>query len=160
MLFPLEAARRTDHGTVSKTHDYDVVIVGTGILVPLLQSRRRKPEMRVLILEAGDGSNRSLEGYNDLLTTFYSAATKDNQSPFPLNANAPMPRGPQLRKLQPGETDSSTYIVQSGPYVTDTTYTRIFGGTTMHWEAKTPRMLRSDFQSRTNFGRVWTGLEL
>ncbi len=153
MLFPLEAALRTDHVTVSKTHDYDVVIVGTGISGAIIAKQAAEAGKRVLILEAGDGSNRSLEGYNDLLTTFYSAATKDNQSPFPLNANAPMPRGPQLRKLQPGETDSSTYIVQSGPYVTDTTYTRIFGGTTMHWEAKTPRMLRSDFQSRTNFGQ-------
>lgn len=153
MLFPLEAALKADHATVSKTHDYDVVIVGTGISGAIIARQAAEAGKRVLVLEAGAGSNRSLEGYNDLLTTFYSAATKDNQSPFPLNANAPMPRSPQLRKLQPGETDSSSYIVQSGPYVTDTTYTRIFGGTTMHWEAKTPRMLRSDFQSRTIFGQ-------
>nr|WP_245363721.1 GMC family oxidoreductase [Neorhizobium galegae] len=144
---------RADPQAVAGSSDYDIVIVGSGISGAIIAKQAAEAGKRVLVLEAGTGVNRSLVGYDDLLTTFYSAATKDNQSPFPVNANAAMPRSPQLRKLQAGETDSSTYIVQSGPYVSDTTYTRIFGGTTMHWEAKTPRMLRSDFKSRTNFGQ-------
>lgn len=153
LLFPSEAALKADPRTVAASVDYDVVIVGTGISGAIIAKQAVEAGKRVLVLEAGTGINRSLAGYDDLLTTFYSAASKDNQSPFPENANAAMPRSPLLRKLQPGETDSSTYIVQSGPYVSDTTYTRIFGGTTMHWEAKTPRMLASDFQSRSRFGQ-------
>ncbi|ASP95922.1 GMC oxidoreductase [Sinorhizobium meliloti] len=153
MLFPVESALKADANTVAASADYDIVIVGTGISGAIIAKQAAEAGKRVLILEAGTGANRTLAGYNDLLTTFYLAAGKDNQSPFPLNANAAIPRSPQLRKLQAGETDSSTYIVQSGPYVSDTTYTRIFGGTTMHWEAKTPRMLRSDFKTRTIFGQ-------
>ncbi len=153
MLFPSESALRVDPQAVAGSRDYDIVIVGSGISGAIIAKQAAEAGKRVLVLEAGTGANRSLVGYDDLLTTFYSAAAKDNQSPFPVNANAAMPRSPQLRKLQAGETDSSTYIVQSGPYVSDTTYTRIFGGTTMHWEAKTPRMLRSDFKSRTNYGQ-------
>lgn len=152
MLFPKSSVlEMTPHKAASEF--YDVVIVGTGISGAIIAKQAAEAGKRVLILEAGKGSNRTLEGYDDLLTTFYSAATRDNQSPFPVNTNADMPRSPRLRKLQPGETDSSTYIVQSGPYVSDTTYTRIFGGTTMHWEAKVPRMLRTDFTSRTTYGQ-------
>ncbi|NTJ44315.1 GMC family oxidoreductase [Agrobacterium larrymoorei] len=152
MLFPKSSVlEMTPERAASE--DYDIVIVGTGISGAIIAKQAAEAGKRVLVLEAGKGSNRTLEGYDDLLTTFYSAATRDNQSPFPVNANADMPRSPRLRKLQPGETDASTYIVQSGPYVSDTTYTRIFGGTTMHWEAKVPRMLRSDFTSRTTYGQ-------
>ncbi|KAA9383863.1 GMC oxidoreductase [Neorhizobium galegae] len=153
MLLPSESALKADPHAVAGSTDYDIVIVGSGISGAIIAKQAAEAGKRVLVLEAGTGVNRSLVGYDDLLTTFYSAATKDNQSPFPMNANAAIPRSPQLRKLQAGETDSSTYIVQSGPYVSDTTYTRIFGGTTMHWEAKTPRMLRSDFKSRTIYGQ-------
>ncbi|MBX4958114.1 GMC family oxidoreductase [Rhizobium lentis] len=153
MLFPLESAIRADAKTVAESGDYDIVIVGSGVSGAIIAKQAAEAGKRVLILEAGTGANVTLAGYDNLLTTFYSAASKDNQSPFPLNANAAIPRSPQLRKLQAGETDSSNYIVQSGPYVSDTVYTRIFGGTTMHWEAKTPRLLRSDFKTRTLFGQ-------
>ncbi|MGF9567097.1 GMC family oxidoreductase [Neorhizobium sp. JUb45] len=153
MLFPPESAVRADPTTVDGSDDYDIVIVGTGISGAIICRQAAEAGKRVLLLEAGTGANRTLAGYDDLLTNFYSAATKDNQSPFPVNANAAMPRSPQLRKLHAGDTDSSSYMVQSGPYVSDTTYTRIFGGTTMHWEAKTPRMLASDFRSRSLFGQ-------
>ncbi|MGG7519515.1 GMC oxidoreductase [Allorhizobium undicola] len=153
MLFPHESALKADAHKAAAARDYDVVIVGTGISGAIIAREAVEAGKRVLVLEAGSGANRSLAGYDDLLTNFYAAASKDNQSPFPINANAAMPRSPLLRKLAPGETDSSTYIVQSGPYVSDTTYTRIFGGTTMHWEAKTPRMLESDFETRTRFGQ-------
>src|SRR5438309_3333226 len=63
-----------------------------------------------------------------------------------------MPRSREPRKITPGITESSGYLVQTGPFATDTTYTRVLGGTTMHWEAKTPRMLPEDFQMRTLYG--------
>ena len=78
---------------------------------------------------------------------------KDNQAPYPVNPNADMPRGTDVRRIFPGERDTSTYLVKNGSLGTDTTYTRVFGGTTMHWEAKTPRMLPSDFLMRSRFGQ-------
>ena len=78
---------------------------------------------------------------------------KDNQSPFPENPNAPMPKSTDVRKHVAGETDASAYLVQRARFATDTTYTRVAGGTTMHWEGKTPRMLPEDFEMQTRFGQ-------
>ncbi|WP_157997301.1 NAD(P)-binding protein, partial [Rhizobium favelukesii] len=153
MLLSIDAARRTDIQAVSADSDYDAVIIGSGISGAIIASELSKAGKRVLVLEAGSATDRTLRGYQEYVTNFYGAATKDNQSPYPVNLNAPMPRSPELRKLQPGETNASAYMVQSGPYVTDTTYTRVFGGTTMHWEAKTPRMLQEDFKAKSLFGQ-------
>jgi choline dehydrogenase-like flavoprotein len=62
-----------------------------------------------------------------------------------------MPRSTDAHKIQPGEIDARGYLVQTGPFATDTTYTRVLGGTTMHWEAKVPRMLPEDFRMRDRF---------
>jgi choline dehydrogenase-like flavoprotein len=132
---------------------YDAVIVGSGIAGAIIANELSQAGKRVLVIEAGTGTDRSIAGYEAYLTHFYRAASKDNQSPFPKNANVPTPRGAGLRKLSPGEVDPSSYVVQAGPYVSDANYTRVFGGTTMHWEAKTPRMLPDDFKVRELFGQ-------
>nr|WP_247887162.1 GMC family oxidoreductase [Azospirillum sp. SYSU D00513] len=152
-MFPVDSALRTDARAVSADDTYDAVVVGSGISGAIIANELSRAGKRVLILEAGTGVDRTLAGYESYLSTFYGAASKDNQSPYPDNPNASMPRSPELRKLQPAETDSSSYMVQSGPYVTDTVFTRVFGGTTMHWEAKTPRMLPEDFNPRSRFGQ-------
>ena len=79
--------------------------------------------------------------------------SKDNQAPYPVNPNVPMPRSTDVRQITPGQPDTSAYLVQNGPYATDLTYTRILGGTTMHWEAKTPRMLPEDFHMASQYGQ-------
>ena len=113
--------------------------------------------MRVLLLEAGAGVDRTLDGHEQYVSRFYATAAKDNQAPYPPNANASMPRGGTYAASYVGERDTSSYLVKNGPLATDTTYTRVLGGTTMHWEAKTPRMLPSDFRMRSRFdqGRDW-----
>ena len=137
----------------SKT--YDAVIVGSGISGSILAHELTSKGYRVLILEASPGRDLSQHGFQKYLENFYAATTKDNNSPFPLNPNAEMPRGrrPFLKQLAPGETNPNAYWVQTGPFVSDSVYTRVLGGTTVHWEAKTPRMLREDFKLRTNFGQ-------
>jgi choline dehydrogenase-like flavoprotein len=140
-----------DAGKAAADTGYDAVIVGSGVSGAIIAKELSKAGKRVLIVEAGIGADREAATYEHYMLNFYGAAIKDNQAPYPVNANADMPRGPDLRKLQPGETDAAGYIVQSGPYVTDTVFTRVFGGTTMHWEAKTPRMLPSDFQTRSMY---------
>jgi choline dehydrogenase-like flavoprotein len=147
--FPEGAADRTEHDADVL---YDVVIVGAGVAGSIVAARLSEAGKRVLILEAGPAEDLTLRGYESYLDRFYSAASKDNQSPYPVSLNAPMPRGSDAHRIAPGAPDASAYLVQSGPFATDTTYTRVLGGTTMHREAKTPRMLPEDFRLRTLYG--------
>lgn len=150
-LFPAGAAQLT---TVEKARNemYDVVIVGGGISGAIIAKELSLKNKRVLIIESGPGEDITLAGYEGYLSRFYGAASKDNQAPYPRNANAPMPRSPDAKKITPGLPDSSAYLVQNGPFGSDTTYTRVLGGTTMHWEAKTPRLLPADFAMLSTFG--------
>lgn len=146
-------AHSVDAARAAADTGYDAVIVGSGVSGAIIAKELSHAGKRVLIVEAGMGADRSEATYDQYMQNFYGAAIKDNQAPYPFNASADMPRGPNLRKLQPAETDASSYFVQSGPYVTDTVFTRVFGGTTMHWEAKTPRMLPEDFRTRSLYGQ-------
>ncbi len=141
-----------DHSTASQKV-YDVVIVGSGISGSILANEIAKEGFSVLIVEAGPGKDLSLTGYEKLLNTFYTAVTKDNNAPYKSNPNAPMPRSPKVQKARLGHPNTDNYMVQNGPFVTDTSYSRVVGGTTMHWEAKTPRMLPEDFKMRTLFDK-------
>jgi choline dehydrogenase-like flavoprotein len=156
VIFPIGATRRTQHHTAAETF-YDAVVVGGGISGSIIADELSRAGKRVLVLEAGIGEDHSLEGYEGYVERFYATASKDNQSPYPVNPNAPMPRSTDARRIWPGQPDTSGYLVQNGPMATDTTYTRVLGGTTMHWEAKTPRMLPEDFDIRTRYGvgRDW-----
>ncbi|MGW2486229.1 GMC family oxidoreductase [Streptomyces sp. NPDC001606] len=149
--FPQGATKRTDPEAAANVL-YDVVIVGGGISGSLIALRLSEAGKRVLMLEAGPAEDLTLRGYERYLDRFYSAISKDNQAPYPAVPNAPMPRGTDARPITPGAPDASSYIVQSGPFATDTTYTRVLGGTTMHWEGKTLRMLPEDFRMRTLYG--------
>jgi choline dehydrogenase-like flavoprotein len=151
MIFPIGATERTSEQKAG-VETYDAIIVGSGIAGAIIAKELGRAGKRVLILEAGEGGDRSLNGYQDYLTRYFATAYKDNQSPYPVNRDAPMPRSTESRKITPGIPETSGYLVQNGPFGTDTTYTRVLAGTTMHWEAKTPRMLPSDFRMRDIFG--------
>ncbi len=153
MYLRIDQKRSTTPQEAARDGNFDVVIVGSGLSGAILAQQLCNEGKRILMLEAGPLTDKSLRGYNEYLTSFYGNSSKDNQSPYPQNPNAQMPRSPELRKLQPGEVNSDTYMVQAGPYVSDTTYTRTFGGTTMHWEGKTPRMLPEDFKTQTLYGQ-------
>ena len=144
--------RTIDHETASATF-YDAVIVGSGVSGAIIANELARNDMCVLILEAGPGEDLTIPGYETYLNRFYSATSKDNNAPYPANPNAPMPRSTDARRITPGEPDDSSYLVQNGPYSADSTYTRVVGGTTMHWEGKTLRMLPDDFALSTRYGR-------
>ena len=151
MRFPQNAAMRTSVDAACQS-TYDAVIVGAGVSGAIIANELCRKGKRVLIVEAGSGEDITLKGYEDYLHRFYGAATKDNQSPYPRNPNAAMPRSSDIRKPAPGVPETSGYFVQPGPYITDTTYTRVLAGTSMHWEAKTPRMLPEDFEMSSKYG--------
>lgn len=152
MIFPRGAARRTDHAAAGDVV-YDAVIVGAGVSGAIIANQLGAAGKRVLMLEAGPGDDITLDGYKSYLERFFASSIKHNQSPYADNPNAPMPKSTDARKVAAGSVDSSGYLVQEGPFSTDTTYTRVFGGTTMHWEGKTLRMLPEDFETRTRFGQ-------
>jgi choline dehydrogenase-like flavoprotein len=133
---------------------YDVVIVGSGVSGAIIAKELSEGGFSVLILEAGAGHDMTIPGYESYLATFYSALSKDNNAPYPVNRNAPMPRSPETRALRPGQPDGgSGYFVQNGPLPLESTYARVLGGTTMHWQATALRMLPEDFEMQTKFGR-------
>ncbi|MEB3884180.1 GMC family oxidoreductase [Lyngbya sp. CCY1209] len=130
---------RVDCQTASQTF-YDVVIVGAGVAGAIAAKQLSEQGKTVLIIEAGTGEGLTLEGFQSYLETFYGSVAKHPNSPYPYNANAPSP------------TDGAFgYFEEKGSVPLSGSYTRILGGTTMHWEGKTLRMLPDDFKLQTNY---------
>lgn len=127
-----------DSDTVSQT-TYDVVIVGSGVAGAIVAKQLSQQGKTVLILEAGKAKDFTIAGFQSYIDTFYSATVKNANAPYPKNPNALSP------------TDDDCYFVEKGPMRLSGSYTRVAGGTTMHWEAKTIRMLPDDFNLRTKY---------
>lgn len=134
--------------------EYDVVIVGSGVSGSIIAKELSQDGLRVLVMEAGPGNDVTVRDYEKNLLRFYSEVSKDNNAPYAKSRNAPMPRSYETQKLQPGEPDDSGYLVQNGPFPIDSTYTRVLGGTTRHWEGKALRMVPDDFELSTRFGHA------
>ncbi|MBD2578377.1 GMC family oxidoreductase [Oscillatoria sp. FACHB-1406] len=126
--------------TVAETV-YDAVIVGSGIAGAIVAKELSQQGKRVLILEAGQNKDLTLAGFQSYVDTFYGATEKNANAPYPENPNALSP------------TDDDIYFVEKGPMRLSGSYTRVPGGTTMHWEGKTIRMLPDDFKIKTLYGQ-------
>lgn len=142
---------QVDFATATETY-YDAVIVGSGISGAIIAKELTAKGQRVLVLEAGTPQDLSFSGYQAYLRNFYSNPSKDNNAPFPKNPNAETPSSATVKKLVPGKPDTNSYLVQNGPLALDSTYTRVTGGTTVHFESKILRMLPEDFSIRKTYG--------
>jgi choline dehydrogenase-like flavoprotein len=120
---------------------YDVVIVGAGVAGAIVAKRLSQQGKTVLILEAGEAKDLTLSGFQHYLDTFYGSTEKHPNSPYPENHYVQSPM------------DDNGYFVEKGPMTLGGSYTRVLGGTTMHWEAKTPRMLPNDFKTKSLYGQ-------
>lgn len=143
-MIPPEAAFTTSH---------DVVIVGSGVSGALIAKTLGARGLKVLVVEAGPGEDVTVAEYTKSVERFYSAVSKDNNAPYAKSRNAPMPRDYDAVKLHDGQPNDRGYLVQNGPFEIDSTYSRVLGGTTRHWEAKALRMLPDDFRMQSAFGR-------
>ncbi len=133
--------KSVDCETVSQTF-YDAVIIGSGVAGAIVTKQLSEQGKTVLIIEAGTSKNLTLAGFQSHLETFYGAVDKNSNSPYPKNPNALSP------------TDGANkYFEEQGPLPLSGSYTRVTGGTTMHWEGKTIRMLPDDFKLRTKYGQ-------
>jgi len=120
---------------------YDVVVVGAGVAGSIVAKQLSEAGKTVLIIEAGTGEGLTSEGFYGYVESFYRAVVKNPNSPYPSNSNAPSPTD-----------DSNGYFHEQGPLPIGGSYTRIAGGTTMHWEGKALRMLPEDFELNTRYG--------
>ncbi|WP_341486580.1 GMC family oxidoreductase [Pararhizobium sp. A13] len=129
---------------------FDAVIVGAGVAGALIAKRLTKANMRVLLLEAGSDTTRSFKGYTEHLEHFYAANSKGPESPWPPAVAAPQPDTADLRL-------NNGYFVQRGPNLYGSSYTRLRGGSTLHWLGVSLRMLPEDFRMRSlhGVGRDW-----
>lgn len=135
---------------MSGTENYDAVIVGAGVAGALVAKRLTKAGMRVLLLEAGPGTTQRFDDYTAHVKQFYGALHKGPESAWTPALGAPQPDTGDLR-------GRGGYFVQRGPHLYGSSYTRVLGGSTMHWLGVSLRMLPEDFAMKSRFGvaRDW-----
>lgn len=129
---------------------YDVVVVGAGVNGALIAKLLTRAGLRVLVLEAGPATAWTFEGYTRHLGHFYSAVNKGPESPWPPAANAPQPDTADIKT-------GDGYFIQNGPDKYASSYSRLQGGSTLHWLGVCLRMLPEDFELRSRYGvgRDW-----
>jgi choline dehydrogenase-like flavoprotein len=135
---------------MSGDESYDVVVVGAGVAGSLMAKQLTRAGLRVLVLEAGPATAWSFDGYTRSLERFLAARIKSPESPWQASANAPQP---DTRDVRAGDG----YFVQNGPDRYGSSYTRLLGGSTLHWLGVSLRMLPEDFELRSRYGvgRDW-----
>jgi choline dehydrogenase-like flavoprotein len=129
---------------------FDAVIVGAGVAGALTAKHLSKAGLKVLLLEAGPGTTQAFDGYTDHVERFHAATHKGPESAWPPAVGAPQPDTGDLRA-------NNGYFVQRGPHLYGSSYTRVLGGSTMHWLGVSLRMLPEDFRMRSLYGvgRDW-----
>jgi choline dehydrogenase-like flavoprotein len=143
--------RRTGRGPhMTGDEAYDVVVVGAGVNGALIAKHLTRARLRVLVLEAGPSTASAFDGYTRHLDHFYSASGKGPESAWPPAANAPQPDTKDVR-------EGDGYFVQAGPDKYASSYSRLLGGSTLHWLGVSLRMLPEDFELRSRYGvgRDW-----
>jgi choline dehydrogenase-like flavoprotein len=132
------------------SRDYDAVVLGAGVAGALVAKTLTHSGLRVLLLEAGPATAETLDGYEGHLQQYYEASSKGPESAWPPNLNAPRPDTANLRF-------NNGYFVQNGPQLYGSSYTRLQGGSTLHWLGVSLRMLPEDFELRSKYGvgRDW-----
>ena len=116
---------------MAERYESDVVIVGAGIAGALIGYRLASLGVGVLILDSGPWVDRA-----DAVQAFQAAVQKTPDAPYPQQKYAPRPR----------VSDVGAYYVQEGPKPFRSTYERLVGGTTWHWQGTALRHLPNDFR--------------
>ena len=143
-----------------KEPDYDVVIVGAGMVGCVLAKHLTQAKRRVLLLEAGKADALTYHGYQAYVERSFVMPSRPN-APYPQNDAAGMPGipYPESKESDPRAWFSGTdqYWIQTGPVPFGSDYARALGGTSLHWLGIAMRHVPRDFEleSRYRWGRDW-----
>jgi len=132
--------------------EYDLVIVGGGIVGALIANELSKNGQSVLIIESGDATSQTEEGYQSYVEHFLANPIKTPNSAYPDNANSPSPEATSVVQVNKKPSLADGYFVQMGPQPFSSNYNRNLGGTTLHWMGTCYRMTPHDFKIKSRYG--------
>ena len=104
----------------------------------------------------------SADKYASHVEAFQASLASTPNTPYPNNPNAPQADVLDIRQIlgQPAAcqpphsvTDTTGYLVQTGPLPFQSDYTRALGGTSLHWLGTCLRMLPNDFELQSRYGQ-------
>ena len=129
-----------------ESRNYDVVVVGGGVSGAVAALKLSRAGKNILLLEAGIQDPEKPVNYDQFLHNFYTMGLGRSapNAPYPVNPSA----------LSPGDSANDPYFIQKGPQNFLSDYLRMLGGTTLHWQGTSVRMLPHDFQMQTTYGRA------
>jgi choline dehydrogenase-like flavoprotein len=131
--------------SVSSQRAVDVVIVGGGVAGAMVAVNLARAGKSVLVLEAGSDGALTPNHYSDILSTLHAmgSARGTPNGPYPVNHDAP----------SPNDSKRDPYFVQIGQKQFLSDYLRMLGGSTLHWQGTTLRMLPNDFRMQCTYGQ-------
>jgi choline dehydrogenase-like flavoprotein len=125
---------------------YDVIVVGGGIAGALVATRLSRAGKSVLVLEAGTNEATDPAKYKSYVSEFYAMGARRStpNGPYPTNLSA----------LSPNDSSQDPYFIQTGQERFLSDYLRMLGGSTLHWQGTTLRMLPNDFRMQSVYGQA------
>jgi len=128
------------------SNHYDAVIVGGGVVGALVARVLSQAGHRVLILEAGIEGAMNPATYRRYLQTLYTEGGVRGMpnGPYPWNEAAPSPGIPNA---------PSPYYEYDTPQHFMSDYLRMLGGTTLHWQGTSLRLVPNDFRMQSVYGQ-------
>ncbi len=131
---------------------YDAIIVGGGVTGAIMAKMLSEGGKNVLILEAGIKGAMKPKNYRKYLNKLYTEGGIRGMpnGPYPWNASAPSPAIPTAPNPK-SEQDPYFVFRTEKHFMSD--YLRMLGGTTLHWQGTSLRMVANDFKMQTVYGR-------
>ncbi|HLO83325.1 MAG TPA: GMC family oxidoreductase [Chitinophagaceae bacterium] len=128
---------------------YDAVIVGGGVVGALVAKILSEAGKNVLILEAGIKNAMDPSTYQQYLKSFYTEGGVRGMpnGPYPWNASAPSPAIPSM------PVGTSPYYQYGTQMHFMSDYLRMLGGTTLHWQGTSLRLVPNDFKMKSVYNK-------
>jgi choline dehydrogenase-like flavoprotein len=132
---------------------HDVIVIGSGFAGALVAKTLAKQNYRVLVFEAGLPWD-DLATYQGFVETYLGSSLKVPNSPYSPNAAAPTmdTKDTFIPGWKPGGINDAGYAVQLGPQPFFSDYSRMQGGTSLHWLGSCYRMVPNDFRLKSAYG--------